>query len=300
MPVSILNIPNSFVTFYDLGTDVGRSEYITDTECGIQKDFCYPIYEVGDVAFQTQIVSSGVISSITVFKVMADGTSVNLNDVIISIVSNGTQSGVPIYNIYFSFVLSNLLDNTFDGDCFTLQLDVDVPDVRTPTFISNQCFKKVNDKCLTTKLAYTNTSNAFGFYYRTAVVVINPPPAPPLLIPTTNYIRLPLYFKEPNISSDKTVYVRPDGSRQLLSARLAKRYKGYVDEVPEEVHQNLVIALNHDGIYFTPENFTTQIQARFEDEYNNNYPEIMQNVNIWSSDFTIFETPFNNFNSNCE
>jgi hypothetical protein len=25
----------------------------------------------------------------------------------------------------------------------------------------------------------------------------------------------------------------------------------------------------------------------------------MQNVNIWPADFTIFETPFNNFNSNC-
>jgi len=295
---AILNIPNSFVTFYNLANDLGIPEYVTDTECGIQKDFCYPIYEVGDVAFQTQIVSSEVINNVTVYKVPTSGTGIILNDVITSIVTNGTQSGVPIYNIYFSFVLSNLLDNTFDGDCFQLAFACGISE--PSFFISNQCFKKVNDKCLTTKLAYTNTSNAFGFYYRTAVVVINPPPAPPLLIPTTNYIRLPLYFKEPNISSDKTVYVRPDGSRQLLSARLAKRYKGYVDEVPEEVHQNLVIALNHDGIYFTPENFTTQIQARFEDEYNNNYPEIMQNVNIWSSDFTIFETPFNNFNSNCE
>jgi hypothetical protein len=295
---AILNIPNSFVTFYNLANDLGIPEYVTDTECGIQKDFCLPIYEVGDVAFQTQIVSSEVISSVTVYKVPTSGTGIILNDVITSIVTNGTQSGVPIYNIYFSFVLSNLLDNTFDGDCFQLAFFCGVAE--PSFFVSNQCFKKVNDKCLTTKLAYTNASNAFGFLYRTAVVVINPPPAPPLLIPTTNFIRLPLYFKEPNISSDKTVYVRPDGSRQLLSARLAKRYKGYVDEVPEEVHQNLVIALNHDGIYFTPENFTTQIQARFEDEYNNNYPEIMQNVNIWSSDFTIFETPFNNFNSNCE
>jgi hypothetical protein len=294
---AILNIPNSFVTFYNLSNNLGIPEYVTDTDCGIQKDFCYPIYDVGDLAFQTQIVSSEVISSVTVYKVPTSGTGIILSDVITSIVANGTQSGVPIYNIYFSFVLSNLLDNTFDGDCFQLAFVCGIYEVRF--FISNQCFKKVNDKCLTTKLAYTNTSNAFGFYYRTAVVVINPPPAPPLLIPTTNYIRLPLYFKEPNISSDKTVYVRPDGSRQLLSARLAKRYKGMIDEVPEETHQNLVIALNHDGIYFTPENFTTQIQARFEDEYNNNYPEIMQNVNIWSADFTIFETPFNNFNSNC-
>jgi hypothetical protein len=288
---AILNIPNSFVTFYNLANDLGIPEYVTDTECGIQKDFCLPIYTVGDVAFQTQIVSSEVISSVTMYKIPNGGSAVIVADVTTNIVTNGTQSGVPIYNIYFSFVLSDLLDNIYDGDCFQLAFACGVSE--PSFFISNQCFKKVNDKCLSTKLEYINTSNAFGFVYRAFGTFPN-------IALTINRIRLPLYFKEPNISSDKTVYVRPDGSRQLLSARLAKRYKGYVDEVPEEVHQNLVIALNHDGIYFTPENFTTQIQARFEDEYNNNYPEIMQNVNIWSSDFTIFETPFNNFNSNCE
>jgi len=288
---AILNIPNSFVTFYNLANDLGIPEYVTDTECGIQKDFCLPIYAVGDVAFQTQIVSSEVISSVTMYKIPNGGSAVIVADVTTNIVTNGTQSGGTIYKIYFSFVLSDLLDNIYDGDCFQLAFACGVAE--PSFFISNQCFKKVNDKCLTTKLEYINTSNAFGFVYRAFGTI-------PFIAVTSNKIRLPLYFKEPNISSDKTVYVRPDGSRQLLSARLAKRYKGYVDEVPEEVHQNLVIALNHDGIYFTPENFTTQIQARFEDEYNNNYPEIMQNVNIWSSDFTIFETPFNNFNSNCE
>ena len=288
---AILNIPNSFVTFYNLANDLGIPEYVTDTECGIQKDFCLPIYEVGDVAFQTQIVSSEVINSVTMYKIPNGGSSVIVADVTTNIVTNGTQNGVPIYNIWFSFLSSDLLDNIYDGDCFQLAFACGVSE--PSFFISNQCFKKVNDKCLSTKLEYINTSNAFGFVYRAFGTFPN-------IAVTSNKIRLPLYFKEPNISSDKTVYVRPDGSRQLLSARLAKRYKGYVDEVPEEVHQNLVIALNHDGIYFTPENFTTQIQARFEDEYNNNYPEIMQNVNIWSSDFTIFETPFNNFNSNCE
>jgi hypothetical protein len=294
---AILNIPNSFVTFYNLANNLGIPEYVTDTECGIQKDFCYPIYEVSDVAFQTQIVSSEVISSVTVYKVPTSGTGIILNDVITSIVTNGTQSGVPIYNIYFSFVLSNLLDNTFDGDCFQLAFACGVSE--PSFFISNQCFKKINDKCLTTKLQYFNNENAFGFLYRTAVVVINPPPAPPLLIPTTNYIRLPLYLKEPIISSTKNVYVRSDGSRKLLSARLAKKYKAFVDNVTEEAHQNIVVALNHDQITLTTENLTNGIQVRFEDEYNNNFPEIMQNVSVWSADFSIFETPFNNFNSNC-
>jgi hypothetical protein len=139
---AILNIPNSFVTFYNLANDLGIPEYVTDTECGIQKDFCLPIYEVGDVALQTQIVSSEVISSVTVYKVPTSGTGIILNDVITSIVTNGTQSGVPIYNIYFSFVLSDLLDNTFDGDCFQLAFACGVSE--PSFFISNQCFKKVN------------------------------------------------------------------------------------------------------------------------------------------------------------
>jgi hypothetical protein len=291
---AILNIPNSFVTFYNLSNNLGIPEYVTDTECGIQKDFCYPIYDEKDLAFQVNIASSEVLTSgnVDVQIIPASGTGITLTGYSISIVANGTYGGsTPIYNIYINFFGSDLTNAISEGDCFKIGI-LTGGIIDLAYFVSNQCFKKVNDKCLTTKLQYINTSNAFGFVYRSFGTFPN-------IALTLNRIRLPLYFKEPNISSDKTVYVRPDGSRQLLSARLAKRYKGMIDEVPEETHQNLVIALNHDGIYFTPENFTTQIQARFEDEYNNNYPEIMQNVNIWSADFTIFETPFNNFNSNC-
>ena len=291
---AILNIPNSFVTFYNLSNNLGIPEYVTDTDCGIQKDFCYPIYDEKDLAFQVNIASSEVLTSgnVDVQIIPASGTGITLTGYSISIVANGTYGGsTPIYNIYINFFGSDLTNAMSEGDCFKIGI-LTGGTIDLAYFVSNQCFKKVNDKCLTTKLQYINTSNAFGFVYRAFGTF-------PSIALTLNRIRLPLYLKEPNISSDKTVYVRPDGSRQLLSARLAKRYKGMIDEVPEETHQNLVIALNHDGIYFTPENFTTQIQVRFEDEYNNNYPEIMQNVNIWSADFTIFETPFNNFNSNC-
>jgi hypothetical protein len=112
---------------------------------------------------------------------------------------------------------------------------------------------------------------------------------------------LPIYFKEPIVSSNKNIYVRSDGSRKLLSARLSKQFKGYIDAVGEDVHQKLVVALNHDGVYFIPEYYPNidGIRVTFEDEYNNEFPTIMQNVSIWPADFTIFETPFNNFNSNC-
>jgi hypothetical protein len=291
---SILNIPNSFVTFYNLSNNTGIPEYVTDSDCGIQKDFCYPIYDVGDIAFQTQVVSTEVISSVTVYKIPPSGTGIILNDVFTNIVTNGTQNGVPIYNIYFSFLLSDLMDGLFDGDCF--QLGFACGTSEPSFFVSNQCFKKIADKCLTTRLQYFNNENAFGFVYRTVSILF-----PPTTLPLNNYIRLPLYLKEPIISSDKNVYVRSDGSRKLLSARLAKKYKAIVDHVPEETHQNIVVALNHDEVTLLPDNFdlSNGIRCRFEDEYNNNFPEIMQNVSIWSADFTIFETPFNNFNSNC-
>ena len=60
---AILNIPNSFVTFYNLSNNLGIPEYVTDTECGIQKDFCYPIYDEKDLAFQVNIASSEVLTS---------------------------------------------------------------------------------------------------------------------------------------------------------------------------------------------------------------------------------------------
>lgn len=295
MSKTILNVANSFVTFYDLATDVGVTNYITDTECGIQKDFCYPIYDEKDVSYQFNVASTEVLttSNVIPYRVI-DGQGSTLTDVILSITTNGTYLGVPIYNIYVNYFSSDLVNLLSDGDCIQLMFVCGTIEAELAVYVSNQCFKKVNDKCLTSKLTYVNTSNAFGFVYRSYGTFPN-------IAVTANRIRLPLYFKEPMINSDKTVYVRSDGSRQLLSARLAKKYKGYIDEVPEETHQNLVVALNHDGVYFATENSTdlAGMQVRFEDEYNNNFPEIMQNVNIWSADFTIFETPFNNFNSNC-
>jgi hypothetical protein len=286
----VLNADNSFVTFYNLSNDQGADYFITDTECGIQKDFCYPIYDEKDLLFQTNIISSEVLTAdnIDVQRIPPSGTGITLTGVALQINQVGLYQGTtPIYNVYFSFFSSDLTENVDEGDCFRIGI-LAGGSVDLAYFVSNQCFKKVNDKCLTSKLRYTNTDNAFGFYYD-------------LGIGQPNAIRLPIYFKEPIVSSDKNIYVRSDGSRKLLSARLAKQYKGIIDAVGEDVHQKLVVALNHDDVRFVPEEYPNinGFKCTFEDEYNNEFPTIMQNVSIWPADFTIFETPFNNFNSNC-
>lgn len=295
MPKTILNTDNSFVTFYNIANDQGADYFITDTECGIQKDFCYPTYSESDIQFQTNIISSEVLTSsnIIVQQVPSSGTGINLTGVIFDIEQVGLSGGsTPIYNVYLSFISSDLMQNLTDGDCF--QIGLIVGDVDITYFLSNQCFKKITDKCLTTKVKYINNEDAFGFYYRSFGTV-------PFISLTTNTIRLPIYLKEPTVNSNKNIYVKSDGTRKLLSARLSKSYKGFIDSVTEEVHQKLVVALNHDAVYLYPEDYpgVDGIQVTFEDEYNNEFPTIMQNVNVWPADFTIFETPFNNFNSNC-
>jgi len=296
MSKTIINADNSFVTFYNLVNDQGAEYFITDTACGIQKDFCYPIYDEKDLAFQVSVASDEVLdsSNIIVNKVI-DGTGVQVFDFVLDVEVTGTYGGsTPIYNIYISFFGSDLTNAMSDGDCFQLSLVLGTIEVSLLYMVSNQCFKKISDKCLTSQLRYINSENAFGFDYRSYGTFPN-------IGFTQNIIRLPIYFKEPIVSSDKNVYVRSDGSRKLLSARLAKKYKGIIDSVGEDVHQKLVVALNHDDIRFVPEEYpnTTGMKVTFEDEYNNEFPTIMQNVNVWPADFTIFVTPFNNFNSNC-
>lgn len=292
MSKTILNVDNSFVTFYNLVTEQGADYFITDTECGIQKDFCYPVFDEKDLAFQVSVASDEVLDSSNII-VFASGAQVI--DFVLNVDEIGTYGGsTPIYNIYINFFGSDLTNGLSDGDCFQLSMTLGTIEAQLLYMVSNQCFKKITDKCLTSQLRYINTSDAFGFSYRAYGTFPN-------IGLTQNVIRLPIYFKEPIVNSDKTVYVRSNGTRELLSARLSKQFKGYIDMVGEDVHQKLVVALNHDDVHFVPEEYpnTTGMKVTFEDEYNNEFPSIMQNVNLWPADFIIFETPFNNFNSNC-
>jgi hypothetical protein len=290
MSKTILNIDNSFVTFYQLGQDPDNGGFLTNTECGIQKGFCYPIYDEKDLLFQTSVISTEVIdeNNIVVYKII-DGTGIQVSDVAFQVTEIGLFGGsTPIYNIYFSFFSSTLTENLADGDCFQLSVTVGTIEAELLYMISNQCFKKINDQCYTSKLFYNNSENAFGFTYG---VGSGQP----------NAIRLPIYFKEPNNPSNREVYTRSNGTRKTLSARVDKTYKAYIDEVLEETHQKLVIALCHDLVRFVPENYINinGFECIFDNEYNQNFPTIMQNVDIWSADFTIFVTPFNAVNSNC-
>lgn len=278
-----INIPSSFVNF-------NAESYVTDRDCAIVKPFCIPIYDDNDLKFQVKADFTFVI-----------GTPL-VNQALITLISDGvevaTVTGTTItsealpnaqYFIHYDFSTSNLMSSWTIGQCvqINIQIPKDTGDER-PEYVSLgtsvQCFQRIPDVCYSSRLTYYNNEDAFGLNYPSST--------------WKNAIRLPIYFRNPQTKNDQDVYVRSNGTRTKLYARLSKQYQGLVDNVTEEVHQKLVIALSHDNVTFVTDN-NYSLECTFEQEYNNNYPEILMGVNVWTADFLVMETPFDEQNNNC-
>ena len=292
MATFLFDLQNSFVRFQD-------QEFIMDNDCGIVVDTCLPICEAGDIRFQFIVVSNDYATEANLLSALQvrrrTGSGLGGLTTITSVVKDILELpvipgpfGFEAYVIFLEFSTSNLLSGLNDGDCFTFQLNFlrDEP----PAYLSIEsktCFKYSVDKCFTSRITYTNNEDAFGFYY-------NIPSTPNW----TNAIRLPMYASNPAFDIEQQTYVRSNGIRTKVFARLAKKYKFVTDFLPEEIHQKLVVALNHDTVLIaTSTNY--QLECTFENEYNQDFPSIMQGMNVWPADFQVYETPFNEINNNC-
>jgi hypothetical protein len=272
--ITEIDARNSFITFND------ETIYLTQRECAIVKPFCLPIFEASDLYFQVKIDTD--IEEFTVqtpiIRVVIGEVEYNVTDV----TANIELIADTIYCVSYNFEGSNLLDNVNIGECFNILISFEVDEVRF-TATSVQCLQRIPDICFTSKITYSNIEDAFGFIYQTNQV---------------NKIRLPIYFKNPQPQNDQKVYVRSDGTRKKLYARLSKKWLGLVDMTTEEVHQKLVVALSHDNITFVTDNLYS-LECTFEDEYNQDFPDVMQGINVWTSNFSVMETPFDEVNNNC-
>jgi hypothetical protein len=272
--ITEIDARNSFITFND------ETIYLTQRECAIVKPFCLPIFEASDLYFQVQIDTD-----IEEFTVQTPIIKVVIGEVqynVTGVTANIELIADTIYCVSYNFEGSNLLDNVNIGECFNILISFEVDEVRF-TATSVQCLQRIPDICFTSKISYSNIEDAFGFIYQTNQV---------------NKIRLPIYFKNPQPQNDQKVYVRSDGTRKKLYARLSKKWLGLVDMTTEEVHQKLVVALSHDNITFVTDNLYS-LECTFEDEYNQDFPDVMQGINVWTSNFSVMETPFDEVNNNC-
>lgn len=278
--ITLTSPTNSFITFDD-------KNYLTKDGCGIVKAWCFPVVSDADIKFQFTATSDapfGFESLSFLVGIETDTASY------MPMVVNTDIVDIDSYSSYIqmNFAGTGIFDELENGECFTIKVYYqfsDEPPLPPPVLIGTvqQCFQFITDDCFTSKLTYLNNEDAFGFVY----------PAN-----WANIIRLPIYFKNPTVEAEQKVYVRSDGTRQLLSSRLSKTYLGLVDHSPEEIHQNIVVALSHDSVNFVTDN-NYYLTCTFENEYNNEFNPDPLPINIWPASFTVYETPFDNVNSNC-
>jgi len=279
MATSLIDLQNSFVRF-------NEQEFITDNDCGVVVDTCLPICESGDLRMQFLVTTgdyadAAAISAALQIRIQTSSGLTTISTVTKQVV---LQSGIT-YLVRLIFQGSTLLDSLSDGDCFQIQLNFlrDEP----PAYLSTTsitCFKYLVDKCFTSRITYNNNEDAFGFFYSSNLIF--------------NAIRLPMYAVNPAFDIEQKTYVRSNGVRTKVFARLAKKYKFVTDFLPEEIHQKLVVALNHDNVLIATST-DYQLECTFENEYNQDFPSIMQGMNVWPADFQVYETPFNEINNNC-
>jgi hypothetical protein len=279
MATSLIDLQNSFVRF-------NAQEFITDNDCGVVVDTCLPICEADDIRMQFLVTTNDyanatAIQTALIIRRKKDGVFTTVTSVFkqVTLISGTT------YLVYLTFIGSNLLSSLNDGDCF--QIELTFPRDEPPAYLSTTsitCFKYSVDKCFTSRITYGNNEDAFGFYYASNLIL--------------NSIRLPMYASNPAFDIEQKTYVRSNGVRTKVFARLAKKYKFVTDFLTEEIHQKLVVALNHDNVLIaTSTNY--QLECTFENEYNQDFPSIMQGMNVWPADFQVYETPFNEINNNC-
>jgi hypothetical protein len=279
MATSLIDLQNSFVRF-------NEQEFITDNDCGIVVDTCLPICEAGDIRMQFLVTTgdyadAAAISAALQIRIQTSSGLTTITSVTKQVV---LQSGIT-YLVRLIFQGSTLLDSLSDGDCFQIQLNflADEPPANLST-TSITCFKYSVDKCFTSRITYNNNEDAFGFFYSSNLIF--------------NAIRLPMYAINPAFDIEQKTYVRSNGIRTKVFARLAKKYKFVTDFLTEELHQKLVVALNHDNVLIATST-DYQLECTFENEYNQDFPSIMQGMNVWPADFQVYETPFNEINNNC-
>lgn len=113
----------------------------------------------------------------------------------------------------------------------------------------------------------------------------------------TNRVRLPIFFSKPQFPVEKTSFRKADGSTKVLSTVIRNTYEGKTDQLPEDWHRKLIIALSHDTVSVENERLLSGIVLT--GDYGIDWQDFLQ-YPLAQSSFTVDVTPFDATNSNCQ
>jgi hypothetical protein len=245
------------------------------------------------VDYLNQFFSSVGTWSIVAGQIVCTGDITTFNGDIPCVTYEIDNNGTPVYTHLLYGALKYTghdLDTLMaDGECFYLTATVD-GDVYT-----SNCFTFTADRCFTTRIKYRCNEDAFGFTY-----FIDDGSGGNILDGYYNEVRLFFYLRHPELKASESVYRKSTGDYVKLSAIMENIWEGLVDFGNKDFHRRLFVALGHDDFQISP-NESAFAQFMKDGEYAIKWEKSGGFVlDSAPATFTVKESPFHNFNSNCK
>lgn len=111
-----------------------------------------------------------------------------------------------------------------------------------------------------------------------------------------NRIRVPLVLKNTQFPTEEDVFTKSNGESETISVIISKTYQGETDNLPEQIHQRIIVALSHDVVNIESDRYVGRIVK--QGAYSIAWPEWL-NYPLGKASFVAKVTPFNASNFNC-
>lgn len=112
-----------------------------------------------------------------------------------------------------------------------------------------------------------------------------------------NRVRLPLYLKTPQFPTEANRFRLSNGESKTLSVTIRKQYSIATDYMSQEMHQRLVIALNHDTVNIEGDRYIGGVSV--DGDYEITWPDFLD-YPVAPAAIKVQVTPFDMTNDNCK
>lgn len=271
----VLIIPkNSFVQAIDA---------MVHDNCAEQVSLCLPVYDKDDVAFQFLTSKYDSYQYMIQDGAFPQGPYTNLK-----VVSYTSTVDLVMFIGFYE------MDKIKCGECFSIKMYGKMRTGDPVLLFQSNCFEKICDKCYTSKITYRCEEDSFDFIYSKDYIDSG-------WQHFYNTIRLPFYLSEPQYPVKRNVFVKSDGTRKKLSARIENSYELIVGWMPKDWHEKLIVALEHDTVMIDNINSGLPQYSKFtqEKEYKIDWLRFL-NYPTAPASGQLMLTPYLNVNSNCK
>lgn len=295
MAYTLINPPYSFV-------QLGYAQFTGQKNC-YEHDIknCLPVIENTDLAFQLILKAGNEAEADAICNapnniiqlLLLEGIITQPADFEAAILKNFTIDDGLLFQryrlndteilFYWPHGLPGFKDEVDCNSCFQMGVKIVSEDPVINISAPTNCFYRACDDCWTSLLEYSCDENSYGFDYCQA--------------DTPNKVRLPINISRPQIKTEKIVYTKSNGGIITTKAIKKKEYEGETENLTEDIHEKIDIALDHDNVHITNKHYTGGISK--SGDYDVEWIKFLD-LPVAPAKFKAFATPYSAKNDNCE